>query len=107
MRALASFAPGSAIFADKDILKAPCDLYGIEIVDAKHTVFPQHIRRKMDRDNFPTLVETLDSCPSDIFPNVNSLLRAIIMLPLTSCSVERLFSVTNMIQTRLRSSMLT
>lgn len=107
MRASASFAPESATFGDKDILKAPCDLYGIEIADAEHSVFTQHIRRKMDQDNFPTLMEILDSCPPDIFPNMNSLLRAIITLPLTSCSVERLFSATNRIQARLRSSMLT
>ena len=76
MRASASLAPGSATFGDKDILKAPCDLYGIEIAVAENTVFTQHIRRKMDRDSFPTLMEILD-----IVPNMNSLFRAIITLP--------------------------
>lgn len=61
-----------------------CNLYGIEIADAEHTVFILHLRRNVDRDNFPTLIEVVDSCLSDIF--VNTLFRAII----TSCSVERL-----------------
>lgn len=86
MRASASFVPVSATFGVKDLLKGPCDLYGIEIADAEQTVFTQRIRRKMDRENFPTLIEVLDSCPADIFPNMNSLLRAIITLPLTSCN---------------------
>lgn len=107
MRASASFAPGSATFGVKNILNDPCALYGIDIADAEHAVFIQYIRRKMDKENFPTLMEILDSCPTNIFPNINGLLRAIITLPLTSCSVERLFSATNRIQTRLRSSMLT
>lgn len=108
MQASASFLPRSATFGMKDLLKAPCDLYGLAIGDAEFTVFTSHIRGKIDRgQNFPSLIEVLDSCPEDIFPNINCLLRAIITLPLTSCSVERLFSATNRIKTRLRSSMLT
>ena len=71
-------------------LNGPCALYGIEIADAERAVFIQH-RRKMDRENFPTLMEVLDSCPAEIFLNMNSVLRTIITLPSTA----------------LRSSMLT
>lgn len=58
----------------------------------EHFVFIQHIKRKEDWENFPTLMEVLASCP-DIFPNMNSLLRAIITLPLTSCITEKLFCI--------------
>lgn len=56
MRASASFTPGSATFGVKNILNDPCALYGIDIPDAEHAVFIQHIRRKMDKENFPTLM---------------------------------------------------
>ena len=36
--------------------------------------------RKWIGRNFPTLMEVLDSCPADNFPNMNSLLRAVIKL---------------------------
>ncbi len=109
MRASASLLPGSSTFGLKELLKAPCSWYGIVVCDAEYTVFTQHIRRRADTENeqFPSLIEVLDSCPGDIFPNIKSLLMAIITLPMTSCSVERLFSVTNRIKTCLRSSMLT
>ncbi len=55
----------------------------------------------------PTLVEVLDSCPMDIFSNINALLRVMVTLPMTTCTVERLFSAAHRIKTRLRSSMST
>ena len=108
MKASSSFAPREPAFGEKDILDAPYVRYGINIPDAEHTVFMQHMKRKMNTDSveFPTSIEVLDSCPSDIFPNTNALLRAIITLLSTSCSVERLFSATGRIQTRMRASML-
>ena len=48
-----------------------------------------------DWENFPTLMEELDSCPADVFPNMNSL-RAIIKLPhpaaLTDFSLQQTVS---------------
>ncbi|CAL9706626.1 unnamed protein product [Knipowitschia caucasica] len=58
-------------------------------------------------DKFPTLIEVLDSCPRDIFPVMNSLLRALLTLPMTTCTVERLFSTVNRIKTSTRATMLT
>lgn len=52
-------------------------------------------------------MEVLDICAPDIFPNLNKLLRVIITLPMTSCSVERLFSTAGRIKTDLRASMST
>ena len=56
----------------------------------------------MNRLSIP---EVLDRCPSDIFPNVSALLQAIITLPMTSCTVERVFSTENRIKNRPRASM--
>ena len=39
-----------------------------------------------------------------MFPNVSALVRVIITLPMTSCTVERLFTMTDQIKTRLRVS---
>ncbi len=43
----------------------------------------------------------------DIFSNINALLRVMVTLPMTTCTVERLFSAAHRIKTRLRSSMST
>lgn len=47
----------------------------------------------------PSLIELWDACAADIFPGMT--------LPMTSCSVERLFSATHRINTHLRASMVT
>lgn len=57
--------------------------------------------------NYPSLMEVLDNCPGEIFPNVSALLRVVITLPMTSCTQERLFSTMNRIKTRLRVSVST
>lgn len=44
--------------------------------------------------DFSSIMSVLDSCTDDIFPNLNTMLRIIVTLPMTSCSVERLFSTT-------------
>ena len=54
-----------------------------------------------------TLVEVLDACPHDIFPNMNSLLRALLTLPMTTYTVGRLLSAVNRIKTGTRATMLT
>lgn len=56
---------------------------------------------------FSSLMEVMDICAPDIFPNLNNLLRIIVTLPMTSCSVERLFSTSGRIKTHLRTSMCT
>ena len=52
-------------------------------------------------------VEVPDACPRDIFPNMNSLLRALLTLPMITCTVERLFSAVNRMKTGTRATMLT
>ncbi|KAJ4935952.1 hypothetical protein JOQ06_017477 [Pogonophryne albipinna] len=54
---------------------------------------------------FPSLVEVLDSCPTDIFPQMNRLLRALVTLPITSCTLERVFSTVSRVKTGVRASM--
>lgn len=58
------------------------------------TVFIQQLRRKVrGGQEFPSLIEVLDSCSPDLFPDINRLLRAsIITLPMTSCTVETLLN---------------
>ena len=52
-------------------------------------------------------VEVPDACPRDIFPNMNSLLRALLTLPMITCTVERLFPAVNRMKTGTRATMLT
>ncbi len=61
--------------------------------------------KQKNRDTL--LVEVLDSCPMDIFSNINALLRVMVTLPMTACTVEIIFSTAHRIKTRLRSSMST
>ncbi|KAJ4947754.1 hypothetical protein JOQ06_009787 [Pogonophryne albipinna] len=107
MRTAAAILPKSKTYGEKDSLCTVCDHYHILVGDAELTVFYEQLNRKVaQKQNFPSL-EVLDSCASDIFPNFNKLLRVIITLPMTSCSVERLFSTVGRIKTSLRASMTT
>lgn len=100
MQAAASFSKESQTCGLKEQLKTTCDHYAISIEDAEFTVFIQQLSRKMNmgKSDFSSIMSVLDSCPDDIFPNINSLLRIIVTLPMTSCSVERLFSTTTRIK---------
>lgn len=109
MKTAATCLPGSTIFGSRELLEPTCRLLWPSCWDAEYTVFIQHFNRKMqtEQKNYPTVMEVLDSYPIDIFPNVNALLRVMVTLPMTTSTVERLFSVANRIKTRLRSSMIT
>ena len=108
MKAAASLLPASDEFCQLDILRAPSRNYGLGLEDPELTVFGQLIKRKVDGGHeFPSIIEVLDSCDKDVFPNMNCLLRILISLPITSCSVERLFSVVNRIKATSRATMLT
>ncbi|CAL9692726.1 unnamed protein product [Knipowitschia caucasica] len=108
MKATAACLPRTDTFGDIETIHPVCTHFSIHLNGAEHTVFVQHIQRKMNEtgDKFPTLIEVLDSCPRDIFP-MNSLLRALLTLPMTTCTVERLFSTVNRIKTSTRATMLT
>ncbi len=91
--------PGSNTFGDRDSLTVASKHYNIDIGDAELTVFIQQLKRKADAgQGLPSLMEVLDNSPEDIFPNINKMIRALITLPMTSCSVKRLFSTTNCIK---------
>ncbi|KAK7163906.1 hypothetical protein R3I94_002577 [Phoxinus phoxinus] len=114
MRAAAACLPRSDTFGDKALIQPACAHFSIPVEDAatEHTVFVQHLKRKekankTTNEKKETLVEVLDACPRDIFPNMNSLLRALLTLPMTTCTVERLFSAVNRIKTGTRATMLT
>ncbi len=109
MKTSAACLPGSTLFGRRELLEPTCRLYGLAVEDAEFTVFIQHFNRKMqtEKQRYSTLVEVLDNCPMDINSNINALLRVMVTLPMTTCTVERLFSNVHRIKTRLRSSMST
>uniref|UniRef100_A0A667Y2X2 TTF-type domain-containing protein n=1 Tax=Myripristis murdjan TaxID=586833 RepID=A0A667Y2X2_9TELE len=108
MRAAAAFLPPSRTFAQRESLQAACNHFHVSVGDAELTVFFEQMRRKgANGVEFASLVEVMDICAPDIFPNLNNLLRIIVTLPMTSCSVERLFSTSGRIKTHLRTSMCT
>ena len=109
MQAAASFPKESQTCGLKEQLKTTLtakDHYATSSEDAEFTVFIQQLSRKMKmgKSDFSSIMSVLDSCPDDIFPYINSLLMIIVTLPMTSCSVERLFSTTTRIKHRLHTS---
>lgn len=103
MKAAASLLPGSDAFGQMEILQVPCKHYGLGVEGPELTVLVQLLKRKVDGGHlYPFLIEVLDSCDKDVFPNMNSLLRVLITLPVTSCSVERLFPTVNRIKSSNR-----
>uniref|UniRef100_A0A3B4X175 TTF-type domain-containing protein n=1 Tax=Seriola lalandi dorsalis TaxID=1841481 RepID=A0A3B4X175_SERLL len=113
MKATAACMPHSETFGDKAHIQQACAHFSIPVEDAEHTVFVQQLKRKAQaisgekKEHFPSLFEVLDACPRDIFPKMNGLLRALLTLPMTSCTVERLFSAVKRIKTCTRVTMLT
>ena len=109
----AACLPRSDTFGDKALIQPACAHFSIPVEDAEHTVFVQQLKRKRKakankttNENKETLVEVLDACPCDIFPNMNSLLRAFLTLPMTTCTVDRLLSTVRQIKTGTRATML-
>ncbi|XP_034033315.1 zinc finger MYM-type protein 1-like [Thalassophryne amazonica] len=105
MKAAAAFLPQSQTFGEKESLHSVCNHYNISVRDAELAVFYEQLKRKALNENFPSLMEVLDIRPADIFPNLNRVLQVILTLPITSCSVERLFSTVGHIKNYLRSKM--
>ncbi len=105
MKTSAACLPGSTLFGRRELLKPTCRLYGLAVEDAEFTVFIR--KMQIEKHRYPTLVEVLDSCPMDIYSNINALLRDMVTLPMIACTVERLFSTAHRIKTRLMSSMST
>ena len=50
-------------------------------------------------------ISALNSCPSDIFPNIHILLNILSTLPVTTCEAERIFSTVNTTLTAIRCCM--
>ena len=72
------------------------------------TVFGQLIKQKVNGGHlYLSMIEVLDSCDKGVFPNTVSLLRVLITLPVTSCSMERLFSTVSRIKSSSRATMVT
>ncbi|KAF3844479.1 hypothetical protein F7725_007642, partial [Dissostichus mawsoni] len=93
MRAAAALLPRSSTFGNNESIHPASTHFSICVEVAEHEVFVQQLKRKVTAGiTFPSLVEVLDSCPTDIFPQMNRLLRALVTLPITSCTVERVFS---------------
>ena len=79
MRAVAACLPWSDTFGDKALIQPTCTHFSIPVEDAEYTVFVQQLKRKAKANKTTnkkkeTLVEVLDACPHDVFPNMNSLL---------------------------------
>lgn len=67
MRAAAACLPRSNTFGDKAPIQPASTHFSINVGDAEHAVFTQQLKRKVTEGRtFPSLVEVLDACPSDI-----------------------------------------
>lgn len=97
----------SELWNARYMLRDPCKLYTISVEDPEYSVFMQRMKLKIHTGTGAAPPWFLDNCTADIFPNINALLRANITLPLTSCTVERLFSSTSWIKTQLSVTLTT
>lgn len=102
IRTASACLPRSDTFGDKALI-LPAH-FSIPQEAAEHTVFVQQLKRKAKANKTThkkkeTLIEVLDACRRDIFPNMDSLLLALLTLPMTTCTVERLFSAVSRIKT--------
>ena len=104
----ASLMPAPDARYQLDALREASGHYGIELDTSELNVFEQLLKRKMDGGlQFSSIVEVLDSCNKDVFPRINNLIRVLETVPVTSCSVERLFSVVNRVKSKIRTTMVT
>ncbi|RXN27181.1 zinc finger MYM-type 1-like protein [Labeo rohita] len=72
-------------------------LFHINVTESELSVFLQHTKRKKERgETFKTLIDVLDVCSEEVFPHIHCFLKALITLPMTSCTVERVFSSVNL-----------
>jgi len=98
--------PRSSTFGNNESIQPASTHVSICVEDAEHEVFVQQLKRKVTAGiTFPSLVEVLDSCPTDIFPQMNRLLRALVTLPRTGCTVERVSSPVSRVKTGMSASM--
>ena len=75
----------------------------LSISDSEQMVFHSLCKRKLPESS--DLMMYIDICIPDIFPNVYQLLTSIIVCPISSVSVERIFSTLKRIHTPNRRSM--
>ena len=81
-------------------------VFGAIVGESELASFLTHLAIKERKGaNIDTLLKVLDVCPYSVFGSVHSFLKALITLPLTTCSVERLFSSVQRVKTALRSTM--
>ena len=99
-------------FLPEDACERVTNLFGIEKVDgAEKRIFRRLLTRVRDKDADHTkawdLLSVLIECDKDIFPTVHRLLKILVTLPVTTCSVERFFSTLRRVGTYNRTTMLT
>ena len=74
--------------------------FHVSVTESELSVFLQHAARKRARgETFKTLLDVMDICSEEVFPHIHSFLKALITLPMTSCTVERVFSSVKRIKT--------
>ena len=76
---------------------------GLSISDSEQMLFHALCKKRLPANS--DLMMYLDICIPDIFPSVYQLLTSIIVCPISSVSVERLFSTLKRINTQNRQSM--
>ena len=83
-------------------------VFGVKVKEQQLDSFWTHLAIKERKgEKIDTLIKVLDACPASTFSSVHSFLMALITLPITTCTVERLFSSVNRIKSASRSSMTT
>lgn len=87
-----------------DFYKDSDDLSEPDIVIAEIKMW-KNVLKRTEVDKKPkTVIQYLQFCDEDLFPNVNKLLKLLCILPVTTCTSERSFSSLRRLKTYLRST---
>ena len=86
--------------AIKDLSEFYSDDIDQEVIETEVKLWHTHLEKL----SIKSVLDALDNCNKDLFPNVFKLLQIFATLPVTSCEHERSFSTLKRIKTYLRNS---
>lgn len=87
-----------------DFYKDSDDLSEPDIVIAEIKTWKNVLKRTEVNQKPKTVIQFLQFCDEDLFPNVCKLLKLLCLLPVTTCTSERSFSSLRRLKTYLRST---
>ena len=100
--------PHTDQFMDLDTVEAASKICHVNIDSSEVSIFRKFVLQKLSRGaEFDCLATLMVIVDKDVFPTIHFLLQYLLTLPMTSCTVERMFSTMARVKTKHRTTMLT